>query len=100
MGAGNGNRWLNGPRVEQEADGNEAGSARSRSGGGGGFVTTPGRRPTLTLPIIFSTWAATVCSPSLNIRKVLPRLTATRLARCNTSHSPADPGGIIRYWSD
>ena len=58
------------------------------------------RRPTLTFPIIFSTWAATVCSPSLNIRKELPRLTATRLARCNTSHSPADLGGIIRYWSD
>jgi peptide/nickel transport system substrate-binding protein len=35
MGAGNGNRWLNGPRVEQEADGNEAGSARPPSGGGG-----------------------------------------------------------------
>ncbi len=31
---------------------------------------------------------------------VRARLTATRLARCNTSHSPADLGGIIRYWSD
>jgi hypothetical protein len=57
-------------------------------------------RPTPTSPIIFSTWAATVCSPSLNIRKGLPRLIATRLARCNTSHSPAHLGGIIRYWSD
>ena len=53
------------------------------------------RRPTPTSPIIFSTWAATVCSPSLNIRKGLPRLIATRLARCNTSHSPAHLGGII-----
>ena len=23
-----------------------------------------------------------------------------KLARCNTSHSPADRGGITRYWSD
>jgi hypothetical protein len=33
MGADNGNRWPNDPRVEQAADGNEAGSARRRSGG-------------------------------------------------------------------
>jgi catechol 2,3-dioxygenase-like lactoylglutathione lyase family enzyme len=37
------------------------------------------RRPTRTSPIIFLIWAATVCSPSLNIRKELPRLTATRI---------------------
>jgi len=41
MGAGNGNRGLNGPRVEQEVDGNEAGSARPRSGGGGVFGIKP-----------------------------------------------------------
>ena len=37
-----------------------------------------GRRPTPIFPIIFWIWAATVCLLSLNIRKELPRLTATR----------------------
>src|SRR5215472_3545460 len=59
-----------------------------------------GAPPHSNIAHYFSTWAATVCSPSLNIRKELPRLTATRLAQCNTSHLPADPGGTIRYWSD
>jgi catechol 2,3-dioxygenase-like lactoylglutathione lyase family enzyme len=45
-------------------------------------------------------WAATVCSLSLNIRKELPRLTATRSVRCNMFHSPVALHGIGRYWSD
>jgi Glyoxalase/Bleomycin resistance protein/Dioxygenase superfamily len=59
-----------------------------------------GAPPYSNIPHYFLDMAATVCLPSLNIRKGLPRLTATRLARCNTSHSPADRGGITRYSSD
>ena len=58
------------------------------------------RRPTRTSPIIFLIWAATVCLLSLNIRKELPRLTATRSVGCSMFHSPVDLHGIARYWSD
>ena len=63
------------------------------------------RRLTPTFPIIFSTWAAIVCSPSLSIRRELPRLTATRnwrdatrLIRLRTEAVLRDIGATQTQW--
>jgi len=59
-----------------------------------------GAPPYANIPHYFLDMGGDSLLLSLNIRKELPRLTATRSVRCNTFHSPVDRHGIGRYWSD